>query len=264
MTSKGILAFAQGQEFLRLAVIQLRRLRAFTAIPVAYIIAADTLNTDEVQTLKDLGAELIVADSPAQSRSYDLSREWRNLGRDQALDLSPFEKTLLVDVDYILQSKAAIALLDADLPLVCNQWHQCFEQEFVFDNPTIGAHGIAMLWATLLWFDKGALSRALFARWKEVLKFMKWRQEFYKFHSSLIRNDYALSIAAHELEQEQLMTIPRAPYSQMAIPPWCTYKLKDETLITISATANAPAQVLSLQGLDFHAFNKTNLLEVYK
>lgn len=262
MISKGILAFAQGHDFLKLAVIQLTQLRKFSDIAVAYIVDSATADTPEYQLLKEQGAVLIEASVSPQNRNYDLGADWKNLGRDTAYELSPFDKTLLVDVDYILQSPAAIDLLDADLPLVCAHWHHCFDQDFILDNPTIGAHGIAMLWATLLWFDKSPASEVIFKRWKEVLRFLKWRQEYYKFYSSLIRNDYALSIAVHELEQETLKKIAKAPYSQMVIPPWCTYKMIDNDIVVTSTTTDRPAQIVNLSGVDFHALNKSNLLEV--
>jgi hypothetical protein len=91
---------------------------------------------------------------------------------------------------------------------------------------------------------------------------LKWRKEYYGFHSSLVRNDYALSIAVHELGQESSKHIAEAPYSQMAIPPWCTYTVDDDGLTVLSTTADKPLQILNLSGLDFHALNKNNLLEV--
>ena len=264
MNSKGILAFAQGPAFLKLAVIQLTQLRKFTDIAVAYVVDPGDQELPEYQQLEAMGATLVLAETPGQNRAYDLNAEWKNLGRDMAYELTPFDRTLLVDADYIIQSSAAIDLLDAELPLVCAQWHHCFEQKFLLDNPTIGAHAIDMLWATLVWFDKGAKSQAIFRRWKEVLKFMKWRQEYYKFYSSLVRNDYALSIAVHELEQETLTPVARAPYSQMVIPPWCTYAVEDSDIVVTSTTLDRPAQVVNLRGIDFHALNKTNLLEAYQ
>ena len=262
MISKGILAFAQGQSFLKLALYQLLQLRKISDIDVAYIVDENAETCPEYQQLTELGATLIVANSPSQSRNYDLSAEWKNLGRDKAFKLSPWDKTLLVDVDYIIQSTASLNLLDADLPLVCADWHHCFDQEFILDHDTIGRHAIKMLWATLVWFDKGTVSKQMFDRWAEVLKHLKWRQEYYGFHSSLVRNDYALSIAVHELNQETSKNIAAAPYSQMVIPPWCTYTLDDDILTVLSTTADKPLQILNLAGVDFHALNKNNLLEV--
>ena len=262
MISKGILAFAQGQSFLKLALYQLVQLRKISDIDVDYIVDENAEACSEYQQLVDLGATLIVANSPTQSRNYDLSAEWKNLGRDKALKLSPWDKTLLVDVDYIIQSTASLDLLEADLPLVCAAWHHCFDQEFILDHATIGRHAIKMLWATLVWFDKGPDSQQMFDRWSEVLKHLKWRKEYYGFHSSLVRNDYALSIAVHELGQESSKHIAVAPYSQMAIPPWCTYTVDDDGLTVLSTTADKPLQILNLSGLDFHALNKNNLLEV--
>lgn len=262
MTSKGILAFAQGKDFLRLAVKQLEQIRKFSDIEVSYIVDTKAAGTPEFNRLQELGSKTIVFDSKVQCRNYDLGTEWRNLGRERAYELSPFDKTLLLDVDYILQSSAAIDLLDAELPLVCSQWHHNFDQEFVLDKPVIGRHGIPMLWATLFWFDKGQRSKQIFHKWQEALKFMKWKQEFYGFHSSLIRNDYALSIAVHELEQETQLDVARAPYSQHAIPTWCTFELQDEDIVATSTTGNKPAQVVNLKGVDFHALNKRNFLEI--
>ena len=261
MISKGILAFAQGNSFLKLAVYQLKCLRLIdNDIGAAYIVSSDA-DKDLLNTLSAMGAEIIVADSSSQPRNYDVSGEWKNLGRETAFELSPWDNTLLVDVDYVIQSKASLQLLDCNLPQVCGRWHHVFREEFILDNSAIGRHGIPMLWATLVWFDKGPRSKELFAKWQEALKYMKWKQEHYGFYSSLIRNDYALSIAAHELGQESGEKVPIAPYSQNAIPPWCTYEMTDAGLVVSSTTVDRPAQLVNLSGIDFHALNKTALLE---
>lgn len=264
MISKGILAFAQGRDFLRLAVLQLEQIRKFSDIEVAYIVDTKAAGSPEFNRLQELGCKTVVFDSQVQCRNYDLGTEWRNLGREHAFELSPFDRTLLVDVDYILQSSAAIDLLEADLPLVCGDWHHSFDQEFILDKPCIGRHGVPMLWATLFWFDKSPRSQQIFHKWQEALKFMKWKQEYYGFHSSLIRNDYALSIAVHELEQETQLEVARAAYSQHAIPTWCTYELVDSNIVVTSTTNDRPAQVVNLNGVDFHALNKRNFLEIYQ
>lgn len=261
MSSKGILAFAQGPKFLKLALIQLTQLRKFSDIGAAYVVDDSATDCPEYAKLEALGATFITANSKSQSRSYDLNVEWKNLGRDRAFELSPWDKTLLVDADFIIQSPATLELLEADLPLICSKWHHCFDQAFTLDEETIGEHAIPMLWATLVWFDKSESCKALFARWAEVLKFLKWRQEYYGFYSSLIRNDYALSIAVHELEQEQKYNFSRAPYSQMVIPPWCTYEANTNSVTVFSTTSDRPIQKIDLTGLDFHALNKTNLIE---
>lgn len=261
MISKGILAFAQGNTFLKLAVYQLIQLRLVDKdIGAAYVVSSDA-DKDLLAKLSAMGAEIVVADSLSQPRNYDVSGEWKNLGRETAFELSPWDNTLLVDVDYVIQSKASLQLLDCKLPQVCGRWHHIFNQDFVLDSGVIGRHGIPMLWATLVWFDKGPRSQELFVKWQEALKYMKWKQEHYGFYSSLVRNDYALSIAAHELGQETGHKVPVAPYSQHAIPPWCTYEQTDRGLMVSSTTVDRPAQVVNLDGIDFHALNKTALLE---
>ena len=116
-------------------------------------------------------------------------------------------------------------------------------------------------WATVMMFRRSNTAQYIFDSMNMIRANWRHYKDLYHIAGSLYRNDYALSIAVHELNQETSKNIAVAPYSQMVIPPWCTYTL-DDTLTVLSTTADKPLQILNLAGVDFHALNKNNLLEV--
>ena len=124
--------------------------------------------------------------------------EWRNLSRNMVYDLSPYDTTLVLDSDYIINSdnlKNALSL-DYDFQIYKHstdlvEWRGTKEFE------RINEYSIPFYWATVFIFKKSMIMRSFF----DLIEYIKinWNyfRALYSIESSLYRNDYAFSIAIH-------------------------------------------------------------------
>jgi len=124
-------------------------------------------------------------------------KPWHNLDRHRAYDLSPYDKTLLVDIDFFCYSDNLLTLFDTDHDfLVHDQVHDVTGKDsYNFRR----ASAIPMVWATLIFFKKSMYARAIF----DMVGYIKANYQFYcdlyRIDFTNFRNDYAFAIALQQI-----------------------------------------------------------------
>jgi hypothetical protein len=127
---------------------------------------------------------------------------YKNTNLANIYDLSPFDETVMLDVDYLM--------LDDTMDLVWNNIEDFMCNYKTSDlNHTINNFGfnnrfnymsIPLYWATAVYFRKTEKSRLIFQMMNYVKENYAYYQYLYQFTpSGYFRNDYALSIAIHLL-----------------------------------------------------------------
>lgn len=131
----------------------------------------------------------------------EFSTQFNNKNKHSIFEKSPYNKTLMIDVDYLIGNDTLDAVFDTDTEVamykhaisVRNYEPRIWEQKLHPD-------GIDMWWSTAVyWRSDSETAKLFFDLWahvKENYSYYKW---LYKFPGSLFRTDYAVSIAAHIL-----------------------------------------------------------------
>jgi hypothetical protein len=138
--------------------------------------------------------------------------EWRNMGRTQVYDLTPYKRTLLLDADLFIQTDALL-----------NHLHATFDFAIARDmyDPTtghtykmkFGRTAMDQCWATLMIFNKCELANNIFEMAQYVLEHYNFYSKLYNFVNFPLRNDYAFTIACHLLGGYGQRTFDLANYS---------------------------------------------------
>ncbi len=139
---------------------------------------------------------------------------WHNKTRPLAYDLSPFQKTLLLDVDYLMFNNSLQGIFQTQEELVCHK--DVFDitgMNSFIDDKLLHWSSIPMLWATVLYFTKGETAKAFFDLMKMIQENYMYYYNLYNFKKGPYRNDYAISIAYNLLSLEgyfdnSLLTLP--------------------------------------------------------
>jgi hypothetical protein len=123
---------------------------------------------------------------------------WRNSGRVSAYDISPFDETILIDADYLVQDRTLDLVWETQEDLAMNRVATSLEHKPPhvaerFLNPFT----IPLYWATCLFFRKGHLSSDFFTLVRNARANYALNRVLYGFPGGVYRNDYAFSIAAH-------------------------------------------------------------------
>ena len=134
---------------------------------------------------------------PQRGNTID-QKPWYNLERHRAYELSPYDNTILLDIDYFCYTDQLLTYADTE--------HDFWIHDKVYDVTGKGSYEfsrnsiIPMLWATVIVFKKTKKVKAIFDTVAHVKKFYQYYCSLYRIDFRNFRNDYAFSIAAHQMD----------------------------------------------------------------
>ena len=214
------------------------------------IITVPKPKTDNVRKLHDGGINKIVP--------------FVNTNRNSAWDLTPYDRTLLLDSDFLIFSNrlAEYWNVDEDV-LIAKSMNDIYsESRAGYHDRYVSDTGIHMFWATTVMFTKNQRSKSLF----DMIEYVKLNYEYYadifRFDSRQFRNDIAFSVAKHILDGYETNT-------DMTLPPLLTGMARDTlhsvdengklTVLISPFTGNSPCAA-SVNGIDLHIMNKQSII----
>jgi hypothetical protein len=118
--------------------------------------------------------------------------QWRNFGRYLAYDLSPYDETLLIDIDYLVLDSSLLQLFDTEFDYrlmrhSCNVDGACHE--------LMGITSLPFVWATVVVFRKTPVARLMFNLVGRIQRNYEYYRLLYNISPGSYRNDFAFSIA---------------------------------------------------------------------
>jgi len=173
-----------------LAVAAADRVVKHLNIPVT-IVTDKSIDTEHAQ---------LIVERPKNNPRYPMGKppsDWYNLIRTSLYDLSPYDRTLIIDCDHMLSTDNLKPYVDssADFLIAGNIYDP--RQGLPTYQLQIGRSQIAMCWATIMTFNKSEEAHAIFEMAKLVQNNYGYYSNLYGFLPSPIRNDYLFSIACH-------------------------------------------------------------------
>ena len=188
--SRGVVLFAFNSSkynYVEMAEYCARRASSFLGLPT-------TLITDAKSAPKDTGVFDNIIEVVPDKNNIRENQVWINKGRYQAYELSPYEETLLIDVDYVINSDKLLKTFDFSDSFCCHNrteflMHPNVSQEY------LSSYSYSSLWATVIMFKKSERAKQIF----EALEMVQHNYDHYanihSFISGVYRNDYALTLA---------------------------------------------------------------------
>ena len=178
--SRGIVAFAYNVDTIDYVAIAKKTLElASKQLGLPY-----TLITD--QELKN--------DSHNMRHDIDTGEfiQWRNVGRHHAYELSPYDETLVIDVDYLI--------LDNNLNKIFNiDWDYLLARHSCALTTTwparMGKTSLPYVWATVFAFRKTAKSKLFFDLVGRIQRNYSYYRALFNIDNRNFRNDFAFAIA---------------------------------------------------------------------
>jgi len=121
-----------------------------------------------------------------------------NNNKHEVFSISPYDKTILIDLDYLVMSNMLDSYFELNGPV--NMFSNA--KNVRGDNPLwreIWLHdlGIKMKWSTVVAFDKSDTAKTFFDLWEYVKDNYTYFKFLYKFPGTLYRTDFCVSIACH-------------------------------------------------------------------
>lgn len=262
--SRGVLIFAFNTvdiNYVKMAEYTATRINHFLNLPVTLV--TDT-NLTSVHNIFDK-----VINIEPNYTNLKKGKVWINKDRYKAFELSPYNSTILLDVDYIVNSQKLNKLFDI-VEDICA--HNTTNFAFLLKNEQELLSNISYqtFWATVVCFKKTKKAKQVFDCMKMIQENYGHYANIYQFMPSPYRNDYALSVALHIVNGHIL------PISE--IIPWNLFHVDDKVSIYKIISSNLcnefllmkdninfgrlKKEYIIIKDLDFHLLNKDSMLEL--
>ena len=212
---KGVCFFAYNNDqldYVSMAITAALYVKKYLKLPVALITDEGSemwleQSQDAGQINKAFDYIITTNDEMKQNhrRHYDspwteFNAQFSNSNKHKIWDYSPFEQTILLDIDYIVKTDILLKYFDTDQHVIM------FDNALTLRNE-LPAHpermlydaGIKMWWSTVIYFDRSEFSKMFFDTWAHIAGNYEFYQYLYNFPSKLFRTDYCVSIAVHIL-----------------------------------------------------------------
>jgi hypothetical protein len=150
--------------------------------------------------------------------------QFNNLNKHEVFELSPYDQTILFDVDYLVNNNILNLSFNIDAPVQLYKNAQTLKNTEP-DHPAdkqLKDTGIPLYWSTIIYFDKSPMSKMFFDMWKHVKENYDYYQSIYRFPEGLYRTDFAVSISMHLLKgftdciDNVFAELPGSPMKYMA------------------------------------------------
>jgi hypothetical protein len=209
MKTVGAVIFAQNNssiDYVKLAIFAATQIKTFLNIPVSIITDSSEWMLKAYPKESTVFDQIIKIENTAtynQKRFNDgtLSSkflEWKNLARNSVYDLTPYDRTLVIDSDYIINSTVLANPLNSDHSFQI--YKDCFSLSSwrgTTEFSRINQYSIPFYWATTFIFEKTLEVKSFFNIIDYIKSNWQYFRTLYSIEVPTFRNDFAFSIAIH-------------------------------------------------------------------
>lgn len=266
-----LFAFQSTIDYIALAIFSAERIKKHLKLPVSLV-------TDSKRHLENLGKVEIfdsiieIEDSTVQKKVFNNGTAefqniiWKNSNRSLAYDLTPYEHTIVLDVDYVINSDFLLKCLDINKDFLifkdsCDLSFWRNSKEFSY----VSEFSIPFYWATVLIFKKTEKNKIFFQLVKEIKNNWNYYRSLYQISDSKFRNDFAFSIAIHItsgfVSDNFDNIIPSKIY--YTLDKDYLYSMTDNSCSFLIEKQSSGGQYIptKVNNVDVHVMNKFSLIE---
>ena len=272
--SNGVLCFANNNgkvDYLKQAIFLAERVKKYLGVPIS-LATANKRDFDYMYFDKsDLFDKIIEIDQNDYNtkRYYDgtyhhVTLDFKNSGRINSFDLSPYDNTLVLDTDYIICNDSFIEAFKSAANFqiyrkgtdLCD-WRNLPEFDYINDI------GIPFYWATCFCFKKNNEVKIFFNLMKHIKKYWFHYSQIFNLGTRNFRNDHIFSIAIHIMngyqEGDWAKTLPGKMFYTLDRDLIC--KLEEDKLLFLVEKQNRSGEytLASTKGSNVHVMNKFSL-----
>lgn len=256
--SKGVVLIAHNNEkydYFKMATHVATRVKSFLNLPVSII-------TDKDSITSDFKFDHTIIVEP-DSSNYRKKNVWINKGRYKVYDLSPYDETLVLDTDYVINSDRLLNLFNQHEDFACHKNIRWLMEDV---EPEMLSHNtVHTLWATVMMFKKTNRAKQIFEMIEMVQNNYEHYANIYKFLPYMYRNDYALTIALKTVNGHFEVNSDYINWKLLHISSNVSvHRISDTEYLLLSMDKKSNKNKYTIvKDIDFHMINKTNYLELF-
>lgn len=189
---------------------------------------------------------------------------FKNMGRSEVYELSPYEETLVIDCDYFIMSDTLDQVWESENDFMINYQYRDVAGRHGGNISYIDDFTIPMCWATVFYFKKSEFAENLFNLISHIKFNYKYYYALFNCTGNLFRNDFAFAIALHILNGSVTANTPSLPidYLNNSFDLDDIFRVNDsnDIIMYCAKPENIEEFVLSrFTNTDLHIMNKRSI-----
>ncbi len=274
--TRGIVIYAHNSrsvDYSLMSIISGGLAKKHLKVPVSLITDKFTLSWMKESGIYDKADEIfehIIVDNSAQTNNsrklYDgidnTVVPFLNFNRSSAWDLTPYERTLLIDSDFLIFSNRLSEYWDVDSDLLIGE-----SIKDIYDNNRVGYHdryisdvGIKLYWATTVMFTKNSKTKIFFDLVTHIKNNYQYYADTYRFDSKQFRNDIAFSVAKHILNGFEQIDTEDLPPVLTLLDRDILHSVDKKLTVLVSPRLDSNFCAATVSGVDIHVMNKQSII----
>ena len=275
--NKGCLIFAHNNrqiDYSLLAIISGGLAKKNLGVPVSLVTDQSTVDwMDEFGTLpkaKEIFEKIIIAERPVTNNTRRLSDgvetatvPFINANRYSAWELTPYDRTLLLDSDFLIFSNELGQYWDVDTSmLIAHSMNDLRGDRVGVLDKNVSETGVHMYWATTVMFTKNAETKMFFDLVEHIKLNYKFYSDVYRFNPQQFRNDIAFSVAKHILDGYENFDSRCLPSLNTVIDKdiLCDVNGSKLTFLVNDSHSQEKYLAISIKDRDIHIMNKQSII----
>lgn len=264
--SKGAILFAFNSpkyDYYKMAEYTAKRINHFLNLPVAIVTDNESIPYKPTYQFDQV---IIVEPDKTNKRDFGV---WINKGRYQAYELSPYDETLLLDTDYMVNSNKLLKTFETSIDFCCHDTTS-FLMDIKATQELLSAYSFKTLWATVICFRKTQRAKQIFQCLEMVQKNYEHYGNIHSFVGGVFRNDYALTLALRIANGHSSYPHDIIPWNLMhvgkntSVYPNSSKEYNTEFTVMFDnwQRGKIRKEYITIRDMDFHVMNKDNFLEI--
>lgn len=270
---KGVVIFAHNSrqiDYAKMAIVSGRLAKKHLGVPVSLVTDQSTIDWMKQSNLWDTALDtfehVIDSEHPLDwnQRKFSDGREtvtapFKNSNRSSVWDLTPYDRTLMIDCDYFIFSDTLNQYWDVDSDLMISSAYNDVQGDRIgYLDKYISDTGVRLLWATTVMFTKNENTKVFFELVKHIKTNYKKFADIFRFDNRMYRNDISFGIARHILygfETDNDYAMPPV----LSVPDKdLIYDVSDNGIKILTATIN-DYTLCNIKDRDIHIMNKQSV-----
>jgi hypothetical protein len=274
--TQGILIYAHNSrsvDYALMSVISGGLAKKQLNVPVSLVTDKFTLvwmkDSGIYDTANKIFEHIIIDDKPQTNNSrrlYDgvdnVVVPFLNFNRSSAWELTPYDRTLLIDSDFLIFSNRLSEYWNVDCDLLIGE-----SIKDIYDNNRTGYHdryisdvGIKLYWATTVMFTKNEKTKIFFDLVTHIKNNYQYYADTYRFDSKQFRNDIAFSVAKHVLNGFEQNNTEDLPPVLTLLDKDILYSVDKKLTVLVSPKLDSNFCAAAISGIDIHVMNKQSII----
>jgi hypothetical protein len=274
--TQGILIYAHNSrsvDYALMSVISGGLAKKHLNVSVSLITDASTVNWMKDSGIYDIANEIfehVIIDSNHQTNNsrklYDgidnTIVPFLNFNRSSAWNLTPYDRTLLIDSDFLIFSNRLSEYWNVNSDLMIGE-----SIKDIYDTSRVGYHdryisdvGIKLYWATTVMFTKNEKTKIFFDLVTHIKNNYQYYADTYRFDSKQFRNDIAFSVAKHILNGFEQTNTEDLPPVLTLLDRDVLYSVNKKLTVLVSPKLDSNFCAAATYGIDIHVMNKQSII----